>query len=99
MVIVGRFVLFALFNAISGNMTGVYPSEIYPSELRATGVDLASATSRVGDRPDGHLPVGTGDHEPVAYRVAENEGATTETGERQCMTAATGPPRLRMSEA
>ncbi len=47
-VIVGCFVLFAFFNAISGDMTGVYPSEVFPSELRATGVGLASAASRVG---------------------------------------------------
>ncbi|MBA2697174.1 MAG: MFS transporter, partial [Nocardioidaceae bacterium] len=48
LVIVGCFVLFAFFNAISGDLTGVYPSEIFPSELRATGVGLASAASRVG---------------------------------------------------
>lgn len=48
LVIVGCFVLFAFFNAISGDLTGVYPSEVFPSELRATGVGLASAASRVG---------------------------------------------------
>jgi len=47
-IIVACFVLFAFFNAISGNLTGVYPSEVFPSELRGTGVGLATATSRVG---------------------------------------------------
>ena len=48
LIVVGAFVLFAFFNAISGNLTGVYPSEVFPSELRGTGVGLATATSRVG---------------------------------------------------
>ncbi len=47
-VIVACFALFAFFNAISGDLTGVYPSEVFPSELRSSGVGLASATSRVG---------------------------------------------------
>jgi len=34
--------------AISGDLTGVYPSEIFPSELRASGIGLAAAASRVG---------------------------------------------------
>jgi putative MFS transporter len=42
------FVLFAFFNAISGDLTGVYPPEIFPSELRSTGVGFAAAMSRIG---------------------------------------------------
>ncbi len=42
------FVAFAFFNAISGDLTGVYPAEIFPSELRGTGVGFAAAVSRVG---------------------------------------------------
>lgn len=39
---------FAFFNAIAGDMTGVYPAEVFSSELRATGVGFAAAMSRVG---------------------------------------------------
>jgi len=47
-VVVICFAGFAFFNAISGDLTGVYPSEIFPSELRASGVGLGAAASRVG---------------------------------------------------
>lgn len=39
---------FAFFNAISGDLTGVYPAEIFPSELRGSGVGFAAAVSRIG---------------------------------------------------
>ena len=42
------FVSFAFFNAISGDLTGVYPAELFPSELRASGVGFAAAVSRIG---------------------------------------------------
>jgi putative MFS transporter len=42
------FVGFAFFNAISGDLTGVYPAEIFPSELRGSGVGFAAAMSRIG---------------------------------------------------
>ncbi len=42
------FAGFAFFNAISGDLTGVYPAEIFPSELRGTGVGFAAAASRIG---------------------------------------------------
>ena len=48
LVLIASFVLFAFFNAISGVLTGVYPAEIFPSELRGTGVGFASAVSRIG---------------------------------------------------
>jgi putative MFS transporter len=41
-------VAFAFFNATSGDLTGVYPAEIFPSELRGSGVGFAAAMSRVG---------------------------------------------------
>jgi putative MFS transporter len=47
-VVIGCFVLFAFFNAISGDLTGVYPAEIFPSELRGSGVGFAAAVSRIG---------------------------------------------------
>ncbi len=42
------FVAFAFFNAISGDLTGVYPAEIFPSELRGSGTGFAAAMSRIG---------------------------------------------------
>ena len=48
LIIVGCFVGFAFFNALSGDLTGVYPAEVFPSELRGSGTGLAAATSRVG---------------------------------------------------
>lgn len=48
LILVACFVLFAFFNAISGDLTGVYPSEIFPSELRGTGSGFAAAMSRIG---------------------------------------------------
>src|SRR3954452_14453849 len=47
-ILVVCFVLFAFFNAISGDLTGVYPAEIFPSELRSTGVGFAASMSRIG---------------------------------------------------
>lgn len=47
-VIVGAFGVFAFFNALAGNLTAVYPSEIFPTELRATGSGVATAFSRIG---------------------------------------------------
>ncbi len=47
-VVVLCFVAFAFFNAMSGDLTGVYPAEVFPSELRGSGTGMAAATSRVG---------------------------------------------------
>ena len=44
----GCFVGFAFFNALSGDLTGVYPAEVFPSELRGSGTGLAAASSRIG---------------------------------------------------
>ncbi|MGI8411103.1 MAG: MFS transporter [Solirubrobacteraceae bacterium] len=38
----------SFFNAAAGDLTGVYPSEIFSSELRASGIGLAAAASRLG---------------------------------------------------
>jgi MFS transporter, putative metabolite transport protein len=48
LVVVACFVGFAFFNAMSGDLTGVYPAEVFPSELRGSGTGLAAATSRIG---------------------------------------------------
>jgi putative MFS transporter len=47
-VIVICFAVFSLFNAAQGDLTGVYPSEVFPSEIRSTGVGFAAAVSRIG---------------------------------------------------
>jgi putative MFS transporter len=47
-VIVLAFAFYAFFNAISGNLTAVYPAEVFPTDVRTSGVGLASAVSRIG---------------------------------------------------
>jgi putative MFS transporter len=47
-VIVACFALFAFCNALSGNLTAVYPIEVFPTDVRASGVGIASAFSRIG---------------------------------------------------
>ncbi|UJA21699.1 MFS transporter [Thermoleophilia bacterium SCSIO 60948] len=46
-VLLGCLVAFAFFNAISGDLVGVYPPEVFPAELRGSGVGFSSAMSRV----------------------------------------------------
>ncbi|MDT0572623.1 MFS transporter [Streptomyces sp. DSM 3412] len=46
--IAGCFAVFALFHAASSTLQAVYPSEVFPTEIRATGIGFAAATSRVG---------------------------------------------------
>jgi putative MFS transporter len=48
LIVVIAFAVFSLFNAASGDLTGVYPAEVFPSELRASGVGFAAAFSRIG---------------------------------------------------
>ena len=48
MVLVGAFAVFAFCNAMTGNLTAVYPIEVFPTDVRATGVGIANAFSRVG---------------------------------------------------
>ncbi|MFG3288088.1 MFS transporter [Streptomyces sp. NPDC048179] len=47
-VIVGGFLFFIFLNAASSALTAVYPLEVFPTALRATGVGFATAMSRVG---------------------------------------------------
>lgn len=42
------FAIFIIVGASATNLEYVYPSEIFPTELRASGVGLAAAMSRVG---------------------------------------------------
>jgi putative MFS transporter len=48
MALVGAFAVFAFFNAVTGNLTAVYPIEVFPTDVRATGVGIANAVSRIG---------------------------------------------------
>lgn len=47
-VVVLCFVIFALFNAASSVLQMLYPSEIFPTEIRSTGIGFAAAMSRIG---------------------------------------------------
>jgi putative MFS transporter len=47
-VIVAAFAIFSFFNALSGNLTAVYPIEVLPTPIRSSGVGFAAAASRVG---------------------------------------------------
>ncbi|WP_433855434.1 MFS transporter [Streptomyces kronopolitis] len=42
------FAIFALFHSASSVLQAVYPSEVFPTEIRATGIGFAAAVSRVG---------------------------------------------------
>lgn len=48
MVILACFVAFSFANAISTALTGVYPSEVFPTEIRGAGVGFGTAISRIG---------------------------------------------------
>lgn len=47
-VIMVCFLVFSFFNAVSTALTGVYPGEVFPTEIRGAGVGFATAASRVG---------------------------------------------------
>jgi len=42
------FIVFALFNAGSSVLQWVYPSELFPTEVRATALGFATSVSRIG---------------------------------------------------
>ncbi|MFC7401325.1 MFS transporter [Citricoccus sp. GCM10030269] len=44
----GAFAVFVLVASAASNLEYVYPSEIFPTEVRATGMGVAAAMSRVG---------------------------------------------------
>ncbi|PZE27115.1 MULTISPECIES: MFS transporter [unclassified Curtobacterium] len=47
-VVVVCFAVFSFMNALQGNLTAVYPIEVFPTEVRSTGVGFTAACSRVG---------------------------------------------------
>ncbi|PZT70699.1 MFS transporter [Streptomyces sp. SW4] len=48
LVILVSFLLFSYSNAMSTAVTGVYPNEVFSTDIRGAGIGLATATSRVG---------------------------------------------------
>lgn len=48
LLIVACVAIFAFFNAMMGNLTAVYPVEVFPTDVRATGVGVVNAVSRIG---------------------------------------------------
>lgn len=46
--VVSCFIVFAFFNAAAGVLQILYPSEIFPTDIRATAVGFAGAMSRIG---------------------------------------------------
>jgi putative MFS transporter len=42
------FLVFSFFNAMYNAMTGVYPGEVFPTEIRGLGTGFAAAFSRIG---------------------------------------------------
>lgn len=48
MIIVIAAVAFFFFNAVSSTLCGVYPAEVFPTEIRGAGVGFATAVSRIG---------------------------------------------------
>ncbi|SDQ57190.1 MFS transporter [Arthrobacter crystallopoietes] len=47
-VVILCFLVFSFFNAVSTALTGVYPGEVFPTEIRGAGVGFATAASRIG---------------------------------------------------
>lgn len=46
--VVASFAVFAFAVSAAGNLETVYPAELFPTDLRATGVGFAAAMSRIG---------------------------------------------------
>ncbi|MGP3989201.1 MFS transporter [Streptomyces sp. 3N207] len=60
--IVALFAAFQFFEAAGSGLQFVYPSELFPTDLRATGVGIATAMSRVGSASSTFLlPMATTD--------------------------------------
>jgi MFS transporter, putative metabolite transport protein len=46
--VIGAFAVFAFTVSAAGNLETVYPAELFPTDLRATGVGFAASMSRIG---------------------------------------------------
>jgi putative MFS transporter len=47
-IVIACFVAFGFFNALAADLCGVYPNELFPTDLRTTAVGVAAASSRIG---------------------------------------------------
>jgi len=47
-VVLVLFLVFSFFNAMYTTLTGVYPGEMFPTEIRGIGTGFAAAVSRLG---------------------------------------------------
>lgn len=45
--VLALFLVFSFFNAGYNTLTGIYPSEVFPTEVRCIGTGFAAAVSRV----------------------------------------------------
>lgn len=59
-VVLALFLAFSFFNAGYNTLTGIYPAEVFPTEVRGVGTGFAAAVSRGGGEPrrrrPGHFP-------------------------------------------
>jgi hypothetical protein len=46
--VLALFLLFSFLNAMNGTLTGIYPGEVFPTEVRGLGTGFAAAVSRIG---------------------------------------------------
>jgi putative MFS transporter len=101
-VIVACFAVFSFLNAISGNLTAVYPIEILPTAVRSSGVGVAAAVSRIGAAigtfllPVGIESIGTAACMLIAAAVCILGGVTSqlfapETTNRDLVETSTAP--------
>jgi MFS transporter, putative metabolite transport protein len=47
-VVLALFLAFSFFNAMYNTLTGIYPTEVFPTEIRGLGTGFAAAVSRIG---------------------------------------------------
>jgi MFS transporter, putative metabolite transport protein len=47
-IVLGLFLVFSFFNAMYNTLTGIYPGEVFPTEIRGMGTGFAAAVSRLG---------------------------------------------------
>ncbi|HEX2289758.1 MAG TPA: MFS transporter [Pseudonocardiaceae bacterium] len=48
LVVLVLFLVFSFFNAMYNTLTGIYPGEVFPTEIRGIGTGFAAAVSRLG---------------------------------------------------
>ena len=48
LVVLGLFFLYSYVNGMGGTLTGIFPGEVFPTEIRGVGTGFAAAVSRVG---------------------------------------------------